>query len=79
MCLMREGNMPWSQNVYSTMVSEVGYDDETRELSITWAKTGQVSIYSGVPEDVALRLANAPSVGTMVHEEIKPFYQHRYR
>jgi hypothetical protein len=71
--------MSWSQSVFSTSVSEVGYDSESGELMVTWAKSGKVSAYQGVPEDVALRLANAPSVGQMINDEIKPNYGHSYR
>lgn len=69
--------MPWSQHVFSTMVSEVAYNEENHELIITWAK-GKRSIYSGVPEELARQLANAPSVGQMINTEIKNFYPHRY-
>lgn len=69
--------MPWSQHVFSSMVSEVAYDEEKKELTITWAK-GKRSIYSDVPEELAVQLANAPSVGQMVNTEIKPYYSHRY-
>lgn len=70
--------MSWSRSVYSSMVSEVGYDSDSQELLITWAKSGKVSAYGGVPEDVAEACARAPSVGQYVNMEIKPFYQHRY-
>lgn len=61
------------------MVSEVGYDDQTQEMTVTWAKSRKVSAYRGVPEELALQVANAPSVGSMVNAEIKPYYQHRYK
>lgn len=67
----------WTRNVFSTMVNEVGWDDETSDLIITW-NNGRKSAYSGVPEDVALALSNAPSVGTMLNAEVKPYYKHRY-
>ncbi len=69
--------MPWSQHVFSSMVSMVAYDETTQELAVTWAK-GKRSIYSGVPEELAVQLANAPSVGQMINTEIKPYYAHRY-
>ena len=68
--------MPWSKNVFSSMVSAVAYDEEKAELMVTWAKSGKTSVYAGVPEGVALDLSNAPSVGQMVNSEIKPYYQH---
>ena len=67
----------WTKNVYSSNVQEVGYDPETKELYITWTR-GKQSIYSGVPEELAVDLSNAPSVGSMLNSEVKPFYAHRY-
>lgn len=67
----------WSKSVYSSNVSEVGYDPEKKELYITWTK-GKRSIYSGVPEELAVDLTNASSVGSMLNTEIKPYYGHRY-
>ena len=67
----------WSKNVYSSNVSEVGYDPETKELFITWTR-GKRSVYSNVPEELAEQLVNAPSVGSMLQTEIKPYYAHRY-
>ena len=70
--------MSWTQSVFSSNVSEVAYDSDTNELLVTW-RSGKVSAYQGVPEDVALKLANAPSVGQMINAEIKPYYSHSYK
>jgi hypothetical protein len=70
--------MSWTKAVYSSMVSEIGYDDEAEELVVRWAR-GKESGYKGVPEDVAIECANAPSVGEYINSEIKPSYPHRYR
>ncbi len=67
----------WTRNVFSSMVNEIGWDDETSDLIVTW-NNGRKSAYAGVSEDVALALSNAPSVGNMINSEIKPNYQHRY-
>ena len=67
----------WTKSVYSSNVQEVGYDPDTKELYITWTR-GKQSIYSGVPEELAVDLSNAPSVGSMLNSEVKPFYAHRY-
>ena len=67
----------WERDVYSSNVSKVGYDPDTKELFVTWSK-GKRSIYSNVPEELAAQLANAPSVGSMLNSEIKPYYAHRY-
>jgi len=58
------------------MVSEIGYDDETKEMLVTWAKGGQ-GAYLDVPEDVADACARAPSVGQYIITEIKSFYSYR--
>ena len=69
--------MSWTKDVYSSNVSTVGYDPETLELTITWTK-GKRSIYSGVPAELADQLVTAPSVGSMLNTEVKPYYAHRY-
>ena len=69
--------MTWEVPVYSEMAQAVGYDAETHDLIITW-KNGKRSAYNGVPEDVALDLSKAPSVGSMINSTIKPNYPHRY-
>jgi len=61
------------------MVSEVGYDDQTGELLVRWAKSGKTSAYAGVPEDVAFEAAQVANVGPYINSEIKNQYPHRYR
>ena len=70
--------MSWQNSVFSSNVSEIGYDDETGEMLVVW-NSGRTSAYAGVPEDVALQASKAPSVGQFLNTEIKPFYAHRYR
>lgn len=70
--------MSWSRPVFSEMVSEVGYDEEKQEMSVVWKKSGKRSVYSGVPEQVAVDCSNAPSVGQFINSDIKPNYGHRY-
>lgn len=69
--------MPWEQAVFSSNVQAVGYDEDKHELLVTW-NSGRVSAYADVPEETAVRLANAPSVGQMMNSEIKPNFSHRY-
>ena len=69
--------MTWEKDVYSSNVSRVGYDAEAKELYVTWIR-GKRSVYVGVPEQLAIDLSNAPSVGQMLNSEIKPYYAHRY-
>ena len=68
--------MSWSKSVYSTMASEIAYDDDEQSMIVTW-KNGRRTAYVGVPEDVADAVANAPSVGSMINDEIKPNYDYK--
>lgn len=70
--------MSWNQSVFSSNVESVGYDTNTNEMTVQW-KNGKTSAYAGVPEEVALQVANAPSVGSMINSDIKGTYDHRYR
>ena len=71
--------MSWMKDVYSSMVSQVGWDDSTNELLVKWSKSGKVSAYSGFDEAKAYELSTAPSVGQMVITEIKSSgAKHRY-
>jgi hypothetical protein len=67
----------WNKDVYSSNVQNVAYNSETKELLITWTR-GKRSVYAGVPEELAVELVNAPSVGSMLNSEVKPYYAHRY-
>lgn len=69
--------MAWSQSVFSRMISEVGWDDSTEELLVTF-KNGRTAAYKGPDEAKAIELANAASVGTTFNAEIKNFYSFRY-
>lgn len=65
--------MAWSKSVLSDMVSEVGWNDETQELLVTFRKKGRTAAYKGFDEGTAEQLSRAASVGTMFLTEIKPF------
>ena len=69
--------MTWEKKVYSSNVSVIGYDAEKKELFVTWTR-GKRSVYSGVPPELAEDVANAPSVGSILNAEVKPYYGHRY-
>jgi hypothetical protein len=66
----------WSKSVFSEVVSELAYDPDTQELTVTWKK-GQPGVYMGVPEDHADQLSRAASVGSMIHSEFKGVYPYR--
>ena len=70
--------MSWMKSVYSSNVSEVGYDDETQELLVRW-NSGKTSAYKGVTEEQAFECSQAASVGQYLNSEIKPNFSHRYR
>lgn len=70
----------WSKPVFSKMVSEVGWEGEdpvSGTLYVTFAR-GKKAAYSGVPEHVADQLAKAPSVGSMMNQDIKGQYDFKY-
>ena len=60
----------------SSNVAAIGYDEETQELAVEFAKGGRY-VYMGVPPDIADGVINAPSVGQALNFDIKGFYQFR--
>ena len=68
--------MSWEKSVFSSNVATVGYDDEIQEMVVTF-KNGRVYAYEGVDEGTALNVANAPSVGAALNQQVKGQYQHR--
>ena len=70
--------MSWSRSVFSSMVSEVGYDSDAKEMLVTWVKSRRTTAYEGVPEDVADACSRAPSVGQYINTQIKGFYPFHY-
>ncbi len=64
--------MPWSKPVFSSMIYEVGWDESTEELLVTF-NSGKTAAYKGFDEGKAEQLSKAPSVGGMFLDEIKPF------
>jgi hypothetical protein len=63
----------WSKSVYSSLLSEVGWDEANQELTVTFAKNGKTAAYKGFDEGKATELSYAPSAGSMFLHEIKPF------
>lgn len=66
--------MSWMKPVFSSMISEVGWDDDTQEMLVKFAKGGKTAAYKGADEGLALDLSKAASVGGMFLSEVKPFY-----
>lgn len=66
------------RQVFSSWVTDIGYDPETQELHVNYAKGRRKSaVYHGVPEDVAARVMAAPSIGEALHAEIRGSYDHK--
>ena len=63
----------WSKSVLSDMISEVGWDEDTQEVLVTFRKKGRTAAYKGFDQGTAEQLSRAASVGTMFLTEIKPF------
>ena len=63
----------WTKPVFSSLLSEVGWDEDNQELTATFVKNGKTAAYKGFDEGTAEQLSKAPSVGSMFLSEIKPF------
>lgn len=66
------------RNVYSSSAAKVGHDAETGELYVEWANNGKISVYEDVSSETFSKLSKAPSVGTMIRNDIAPKHKHRY-
>lgn len=66
----------WSKSVFSSNLSTVAYDAETGDLFVTFQSNGAKYVYRRVPEELAEQLANAPSAGSMLRNEIAPYYSY---
>jgi hypothetical protein len=62
--------------VSSSAVKRVDYDEESRELFVTFTD-GDVYAYLNVPLAVYGELLDAPSVGAYVNQRVKPYYEMR--
>lgn len=63
----------WTKSVLSEMIAEVGWDEETQEVLVTFIKKGRTAAYKGFDEGTADRLSKAASTGGMFLSDIKPF------
>ena len=69
--------MSWSRPVFSSNVQEIGWNEDTGEMTVLW-NSGKRSAYAGVPEELALQASKAASVGSFLNDEIKGQFAHRY-
>ena len=71
--------MAWTRAVFSSHVSQITYDPETQQMTVTWSSgKRRTSVYEGVPEDVADQASRAASVGSFLRENVKGRHNHRY-
>jgi hypothetical protein len=68
--------MSWSKQVFSSMVQEIAWDDDTQEMVVTY-NNGQRYAYQGPDEGTAIEGSKAPSVGQWINSEIKGKYPFR--
>jgi lysyl-tRNA synthetase, class II len=66
--------MRHGQSLNSSALSSAQYDDETRELELTFS-SGQTYTYHDVPKDVYDGLVSSSSPGRYYNEAIKDIYQ----
>ena len=62
--------------VSSTNVSAVGYDPETREMTVEF-QSGNVYVYSGVPAEVPEELKASASPGSYFYRNVRNQYRFR--
>lgn len=63
-------------SVNSSNISQVGYDDETKELHVEFS-SGGLYVYSGVPREVFEGLISSSSPGSYLHRQVKDVYSAR--
>jgi hypothetical protein len=61
----------------STAIQRIDYDEQTRELFVTFVPTGKTYVYFGVPQDVFDDFRNAPSRGQFFNFYIRDRYVYR--
>ncbi len=66
----------WDVAVFSKMCQRIGYDEDAKEMIVTW-NNGTRGAYQGVDEETALQCSKAASVGNYIINEIKPNYGYR--
>lgn len=68
---------PAMRRVFSSHVDQIGYDEETGELHVSFSK-GQTAVYQGVPPKVARSVMEAPSIGQALHNSIRGQFSFGY-
>lgn len=67
------------RSVFSSNVTRVGYSYDTNELLVEWTKSGKISAYGpDFPFVKFEELSKAPSVGSMIKNDIIPRFSQHY-
>lgn len=69
--------LPKMKSVFSSHVSTIGYDPESRELHVQY-RDGKRAAYVDVPPETAHNVMNAPSIGNALHAHVRGKFTHRY-
>lgn len=69
-------SLPNMVPVDSSNVAQIGYDSDNIELYVEYI-SGQIYVYSGVPESTYEELLSSDSKGSYMNREIKPNYSCR--
>lgn len=69
--------LPAMKTVFSKVVQSIGYDAEKAAMYVKW-RNGKISVYTGVPPDIAESVMSSPSIGQAVAAQIKGKYSHGY-
>lgn len=59
-----------ARRVFSSHIETIDYAPESGQFIVEW-RGGARTIYAGVPEEVARRIASSPSIGEALHREIR--------
>jgi KTSC domain len=70
---------PVMRKVFSSHVGQIGYDEETGELHVTFARTGKTAVYENVPPKIARSVLTAPSIGMALHESVRGQFSFGYK
>jgi hypothetical protein len=75
--------MPPMKNVDSSKVFQLGYDEKEQALYVRFVPNrshpaGRVAIYSGVPQQTADQITNAPSIGGALKDFVEGIYPFTY-
>jgi hypothetical protein len=68
---------PAMRNVFSSHVNQIGYDEDSGELHVTFS-SGKTAVYQNVPAKVAKDVIEAPSIGEAMWRSIRGQYSFGY-